>query len=581
MDPLAKASTATPYWHPDLTSGWLYLLPPLATRRVLCLSAQPALAAAQAKLFLQLTLLLDDRIVGCPPAEDMPFEETSALRWSRIEDIVRLANASPAAAGFDGLIVHDPEGDILHQANFPRFEEILRELRPALRPGAFVYVGVRHAYSLQQLFSRATRPQSAWRKFLSVSRVRRSLRTAGFADVQCHPYLMWGARLAELIPKTGYRATKNREILRERAKELVFGRIGSRVFAPAYGLLAFAGTPEASTLDQIMSRVAASPYSLDPAAPVVKQYLVFSGDKAIISFGPAARDDADVVAILAGDALAIERRQAEGETLARLASLPSHLSTLIPRLLDQITIGRTSAFVLNRFPGVTLDLEVDAMEPVTDRALSFIADLHLESARPVFIDDTTYQAHFGSLIDAAAARNPSLANALRTWHEPLRANLMGKTIPTVWMHGDFKVENVLYDPASHALTGVIDWEHAMLPGLPLVDPLYLLIYNRMIRGVDWTKALTEMLVLNQFSPIETARLRRYMSTLNLPEDLVPALCAAFIAHHIGCRVHLGENATYIEPLRQAIVDTRHALERHAALSQTPQVEPVTATFAPR
>lgn len=570
MEHLEKTSAATPYWHPDLTGGWVYLLPPLSTRRVLCLSAQPALAAAQATLFLQLTLLHDDRMIGCPSPEESPVVQAGAVRWSRIEDIVSLATASPGNAGFDGLIVHDPQGDIVHRANFPRFEQILRELRPALRPGAFVYIGMCHTYSLQHLYSlvSARRLQGASRRLLSVSRVRRSLRTAGYAEVQCHPYLMWGARLAELVPLTGYRATKNRELFRERAKEAVFGRVGSRMFAPAYGLLAFAGATEASTLDQVMSHVAASTYSPELTALVVKQYLVFPGDKAIISFGPAAREGADVVAILAGDALAIERRRAESKTLARLATLPPRLSALIPRLLDQITIGRTSAFVLNRFEGVTLDLEVDAMESVSDRALAFIADLHLESAQPVFIDDATYHAHFGSLIDAAAVRNPSLASVLHAWHEPLRGNLMGKTLPIVWMHGDFKIENVLYNPASHALTGVIDWEHAMLPGLPLIDPLYLLIYNRMIRGADWTKALTEMLVLNQFTSAELVRLRRYMGALSLSEDLLPALCAGFIAHHIGCRVHLREDATYIEPVREVILETRRALARSAALTRT-------------
>jgi aminoglycoside phosphotransferase (APT) family kinase protein len=237
---------------------------------------------------------------------------------------------------------------------------------------------------------------------------------------------------------------------------------------------------------------------------------------------------------------------------------------MVPRVLDQFRIGSTCAFVLNRFAGVSLDLDIKALDRVSDNALRFIVDLHRQTAQAELIDAVSFQTRFGSLLDAAAARNPSLATELRSWEQPLQSLLIGTTMPVVWLHGDFKVENVLYDERNQTLTGVIDWELAMLPGLPLLDPLYLLIYNRLIRGADWVEVLRDMLVKAKYTPSELSRLQSYMDSLGITHDQLPALSAAFIAHHIGCRLHLRNQAAYIEPLRKILEEMCTVLGQAAA-----------------
>lgn len=556
------------YWNVDITGGWMYLLPPLAQRRVLCISPRrPAQSASEASLFGELTLLHDARLDGVPNALDVANSGACAARWESLDSLLQdEAPARSTERRYDGLVIHDPQGMIVHRGNWPRLAALLRQLPKLLRPDAFVYLGVPNPRSLSRLVASLTRQaRPAIQPPVATATLLDALAGAGFAEVRIHPYLAWGPTLAEVIPPRGYRASKNRERPAERFKELLFGRAGSHRFASAHGILACAGHRMASTLDHVFEQVVQAPYYQGQAAPVVKNYLLFPGSKAIVTFGPLDRDDHDLVGILTSDALAIERRNAEMAILSELAKLPTPLSQAVPRPLGQIAIGKTRCYLLNRIPGVTLDLESAALDQVTEQALDFVTNLHCASSQRTVMNEANYRKLFWALIEAAQERLPAVAAEFRALDAPLRACVLGAEFPTVWMHGDYKVENVMYDQRQRRLTGVIDWELARPSGLPLLDPLYLLIYNRQIRGEEHFSSIENVLWPQRRSDLEQAQLRRYRERLGLAENLEPALCAMFVAHHVGCRLHFRAGSSAADALQKLLPKVRAMLERAAAL----------------
>ncbi|MFZ2650124.1 MAG: aminoglycoside phosphotransferase family protein [Burkholderiaceae bacterium] len=552
------------YWNIHITGGWMYLLPPLVERRVLCISSmRPSASASQARLFGELTLLHDSHLSGIPSVQDLESCGGTGLRWRSVDSLLDATGSEQSR--FDGLVIHDPEGAVMHGGNWPRILELLRRLPALLRPGAFVYLGVPNRRSLPRIVASVTgRGKTPTLALVSIATLQQALGSAGFDVIRTHAYLTWGPRLAEVIPRRGYRASKNREKLAERVKELVYGRIGSRRLAPAYGILAFASHAAPSTLDMVLEQVSRAPYYEGVAAPVVKNYLLFPGSKAIVTLGPEGKEDGDVVAVMTSDALAIERRGVETAVLSELAGLPKRLAQAIPRPLDHLVIGKTHCYMLNRLPGVTLDLESDALEQVTDQAMGFVIDLHRASSQPVTTDESSYQELFWSLVQAVQAQLPWLAAELQAWDAPLRACVMGSVFPTVRMHGDYKIENVMYDQKLRKLTGVIDWELARHPGLPLLDPLYLLIYNRQIRGEDGYECVENFLCPERRTALERALLQRYIASMGIVENLVPALCAMFVAHHFGFRLHFHSEVSVPEKLHRIVRATGQLLERSAA-----------------
>lgn len=559
-------ATSVAYWNPKITGGWKYLLPPLSERKILCLSAgSPALSADQASLYGQLTLLHDSQLQGIPRATyALTPVEPGNLNWRSLEDLLSRAGPLSDEEKFDGFVLHDLEGVLLHQGNLPRIVQLLCKLPLLLRRDGFVYLGARNPHAPAQLMSRLfRRRQRPEHRLVSVRTIRAALRSAGFASTQTHAFLTWHTTLAEVVPLRGYRTSKNRENFRERLKEVLYGRVGSRWLAPAYAVVAQVN-PSAvleSTMDLVAKRVAQAPPFRDGTPIIIKNYLLFPGSKAIVTLGAEGRAAHDVVAVLTTDALAIERRRVEVEVLSKLAQLPQRLACLVPVPLDQFVIGRTQCYLLNRLPGVTLDVESGALGPITEQALEFVVDLHRETSTVAVVDESIYRNLFWSLVEAAESRNPAVSEELRAWDEPLRACVMGARVPSVWMHGDYKVENIMYDQHRRRLTGVIDWELARNPGLPLLDPLYLLIYNRIIRGQTPIESVAQMIWLGQRSDAESALLRRYLDGVGIVDSLIPALSAMFVAHHIGCRLHFNANKAWM--LRNIVHETHKMLEQSA------------------
>jgi aminoglycoside phosphotransferase (APT) family kinase protein len=50
--------------------------------------------------------------------------------------------------------------------------------------------------------------------------------------------------------------------------------------------------------------------------------------------------------------------------------------------------------------------------------------------------------------------------ALARLREALHASLRGRRVASSWSHGDYWLGNVLLDPGTRAVTGIVDWEHA-------------------------------------------------------------------------------------------------------------------------
>jgi len=520
------------FWSANEGGGWMHLLPPTAGKRLLCIDPAGAAAWMLAREAREVVRL------HAPPT----WPELAQVEAGRALASISLASLLEGATAFgfepfDGIVAHDPRGSSLHRGALPLLRALLEAADRLLSPDGFVYLGLRNAGSLQAWRQRLGRSSAEPSAPLPRHEVQALMRLLRPTRVRSWPCLVDQGRVVEVLTDRGYRATKNRERLAERAKERLYGRRGAPLFAPVKALLALRGESAGPALDVLVQRTGVLRAAAGDPPPVLKQCLVFSGHKAIVSAGPPGRDDRDVVAVLAGDALSIRGRSIEAPQLDALSRIPS-VSARVPRRLDEFAFGQARCFVLERIPGVTLDVPVPPLERVTDGALAFLLQLHRDTARSTSLDEAGYEHHVEPLLQAALRRNPDFEATLARADIRLRASLAGRSWPTVFQHGDCKIENVIYEPGSGRVLSVIDWEHARPRGLPLLDLHYLLVYNRIVRCAHWTDAIDELVVRQQWSRADEARLRRYRAELQLDPALEPALRLLFLVHHVGCRIHL-------------------------------------------
>lgn len=134
-----------------------------------------------------------------------------------------------------------------------------------------------------------------------------------------------------------------------------------------------------------------------------------------------------------------------------------------------------------------------------------VRELHSETGRDRVVDDDLLARWVTTPLSAVAAlleRGPVPVphEALRRVGEQLREGLLGRTLTTSWIHGDFWTGNVL--TVDGAVTGIIDWDLAADDELPSHDLLNLLIHARwtaerreladvvleLLREPDWSEA---------------------------------------------------------------------------------------------
>jgi hypothetical protein len=554
----AGPSLSTAIEHPELwqVAGWQILLPPLAGRRVLCVDSQGWLSAVLAVHCPRLAVASPAasaaqvaRRLALLGLGHVPVHAVQALQAGAGELPPQALDTLAASlhGPFDGLVVAHPAVLVapLAGGNLPRqTAAALAALAcRVLDDGGFLYLECGNRWAVRSAGNQPD-PQVAHaiaRPALSARALRRALRHAGMADVRTHPYLLSRDRLEEVLPAHGYVATKNRELRRERLKELLFGRRGAPWFAHAYGLVAFKQVPQPSVQDLILQRLsAAAPAPLRPT-----KVMVFHSMKVILVLElqpqPGAgtgHEAGGFVVVISTDEIVTRRREQEAQVLAALAALPPAMAQRVPRLVDRFHVDGHECFVLSRLPGLTLEADVAPLGPVTASAVEFLVGLSLHAATPLPLDGPLFDEVFGGIFSAAAQGVPALQADFAQLRQCLAPRLLGRTLPIGWCHGDFKVENVTYDPATLRVAGVLDWEHASPRGLSYIDLLYLLLYNRMIRQSDWMDAFRALVIERRLTPEEAQLEQRFLSGTGTAADLVPALAAMFLVHHVGVRLGL-------------------------------------------
>ena len=525
-------------WEVMDAGGWEYLLPRTARRRWLCLdTSRGATALILAGLCDELHVKPVSREAGAEIALKLRAEGTDNV-WLASDGA--FAETARDGGAFDGFILHDLLGLLDRRA----VEEALRAGARRVGPGGFVYAALRNRYG----YTRLRRGWSGLRPsqggaYFSARAVRRLV--GGGRRTVLYPLITTeDGRVAEMVPPAGYVSAKNPSVVNETLRRWLLGRDGARRWSPAFALVA-KGAPEApSGLECALETLYTHGLLGSRVAPgtLVKRYHVLTGGKAIVSVGETRAKYGSHIVVLVHSPEFVARRRYEAELLSRLAELPADLASRIPRFCYEDEAGGAHVFVLQEFPGVTLDAPVPGLRAATRDAAHFIQRFHLATRQATRRTPARFEPVCGSILETARSRYPALAGVLERLGAALQRDLGRAECPVVWMHGDFKIENVVVEERSFRLLGVIDWELSVPEGLPLLDLWYLLLYNRMIeRGVDFLTVVRDLLPPQRWAGEDAALCAEYMRALDIPEELVPALAGALILDHAARRMDMDPN----------------------------------------
>jgi len=497
--------------------GWQELLPAGARGRVLCLdvgNGQATLALAQ----------MYDEVVSVP----LQTRDVTALA-----DVVGRASAShvtvlPALrqefeGAFDGLVAV-LFGSECSGARPGAVRALVREAAERIGDG-FVVLAAANALACSRPPGRGFKGFLTW----GARGLESVVTSSGREHTRSWPVLLSEDAPFEVLHGP-YRSPSGSGRGTERIKEVVLGVAGARWFAPGYVTLG-QRRESALVVDELLENV-------DLACggeSRVRRHLA-KRDKTLLVTDTGSGEPGRVV-VLPHTPRALSLRSHEAEILRAAQTLPPRLRRLFPGFQGDGRHDGQDWLALEHMPGIFVDEPVADLDQITERAADLLVDLHLETRREVHVDEVVYGALVGSLVASARRRNPWCAELLAQIDLQLRAELLGRNMPQVWMHGDYKIENVGIDKDSRHPVAVIDWELAQTPGLPLIDLKYLLVYNRMLRGsLEFDVACLEVADGTAWSDGEKRTLDQYAATIGLDADLRRILRVLFIIHAGGARL---------------------------------------------
>jgi SAM-dependent methyltransferase len=527
--------------------GWTFLLPNLpADAAVLCFDARFGTTA------IAISEWAGEVTVVHPCKTTVDIIEYR-LRQSGITN-VRVLHASPESdslpfddAQFDAVIHHDVTGFLPRNppsANWAfatASPHATVEVGRVLRDGGFLYYGVRNplGYSAWKNLLRGR-----WRDFFTppatgyrLQSIRRALSRSGFKSINTHPYLLTQEHVCEVLPEDGYKSSKNSLLFRETLKELLLGRFGARILAPAYGFIASKGTRPLTVIDKLAGVLIENRLLAANARSQVNflRYIVLPG-KAFITLGQRLRSPGNIVAVLPRYPRFIDGRRKELTIVDDLKSAAPQVGRLLPAEYKELSLSGRPIFAMSEIQGITVDRAMPAVTALTRNALDFLVGFHKSTSRSICVDENSYARLFGVIIDQARAGYPGLSPNIDRLDGLIRKAVLGETIITCWLHGDFKLENLIFDSSSLSITGVIDWEHSRKEGLPWLDFLYLIAYNRITKDeADFFSVFQNNLLNQRLTGFESSLLRTYTDAIPIKPSLRPTLLAMFFLHHIAFR----------------------------------------------
>jgi len=223
---------------------------------------------------------------------------------------------------------------------------------------------------------------------------------------------------------------------------------------------------------------------------------------------------------------------------------------LVPRsLASGILEGRRYRVDSALRGGVVLDQlrKGKSRRHLLESAAKTIHVLHRTTASAVAVDERLaaqwIDAPANDLLVHGAARG--LRSEVGALRDELRAALVGQSVSASWVHGDYWFGNLLFEAGEAGPCGIVDWDAAGGPALPLIDVMHLLLYTRrLISGRELGEIVAERLRGRHWPEEERHLLDHYGTWCHggsVPERQLLLLCwLRHVAHHARQQ---GDNTT--------------------------------------
>ena len=438
---------------------------------------------------------------------------------------------------------------------------LLREIARVLKPDGEVYIGIENRLGYRYFLGKpdehsklkyATLLPRSWANRYSLAKrrepyrtytyswrgYRKLLRDAGFTTARfycpfpeyrefselidlAHPqHLAWALYPTSFLGRLGMQVCKRVNIFRE--------------FSPTYSIVASKSPGLDRFVDRLLRHIGIT--ASDAA------YLHVTGTAVALLFTP------EVVVRLPLTERAHMRMKVDAANLHSIGSRPR---PLVPELIAEGQFQGQAYLVTRAFPGVSgarVARRPWNLAAVLRQAAGFLTEFHRETIQEQECSEEWLQENFDWLVDYVDKLGGNVAE-LKTL---ARRDLLGKRVQTITAHGDFSLQNLVFNPQSCQLTGVVDWDLADTRGWPGRDLLHLFVaLEYEARGCTFNEAVLTVLKRIRDNPgTERDLFNSYLAALQPEPEQVVWAVQHYMLRNIYDKCEYGDRQ--IAPLMAAL-----------------------------
>jgi hypothetical protein len=240
----------------------------------------------------------------------------------------------------------------------------------------------------------------------------------------------------------------------------------------------------------------------------------------------------DMVIRIPLDKLTGSRYRLNKIMLKKLAA--TNIADCVPRFMGEGKIDNYIYFCEERLLGNAIDVPLRRMDEMVLKAANFITDFHKGTAKEIILDEGNFIKLFSRLFNSLSIHlGEAYKKKLVGIERELKNSILGKPFITVWQHGDYKIENVLFNTSNWKIEGIIDWDLARMSGLPLLDIFYLFLYkDNLETRKGMAKIFVKRFLKSDFYSIEETAIANYIKTFRILESFIKPLLVMFWLQHV-------------------------------------------------
>lgn len=389
-------------------------------------------------------------------------------------------------------------------------------------------------------------------------------RIASIKDVFCkdklgliaaYPTVVYDGVVYESQLSTVYNSNKNSFLLKEKIKRIMYNSFLSSFMSDSYVYMIGSESSKESTLiNQLINELKKNKEIKWQGDDIYPLKLFYKTGKLLLSLSSKKNRPEYIVVFCLNDEA---RKQRENEyTILQQLRKNGVLKNKCPKIHGSYCIDNVVYYVIQELEGVTVDEDNPSLDSMMESAYKLLLDMtDATFTVPGEKINSDFSKKILSYFEEIKVRLPVSGANYAEFQNLLINNLETVSVPMVCMHGDYKLENLILEPDTNNVVGVIDWELADYQGFPLIDLFYLIIYDMHIKGEGDMLYLCKKLILNDLSVTYKDLIKGYCERYSINSYTYQFMLALYFLHHFAIRYKFSFDQLDVASEYNKIIDT--------------------------